>query len=340
MRIAVFSDIHSNSWAFKAVLDDIHQYFKDISELWVLGDLLGRGPDPAASIRLLQDQDGHTRWITGNHEDILARIFNLENYCDQGAGKDQERRIDLDGRSLVDNLTILKRVSGEGTDESALLAMLLNRKAMVGRPEEAWLRERWSTQEHRGPQTITRDGRRLVMVHGTLRDPQEGYGFPWDDRDFYYKRAMVDPALEMMAQDRLPVTVCFGHTHIPLCMSGDAAGHLTDHDFDYGCPVPLTAPINLINPGSVGNPSDLDPRACWMVVDTNPARPAVTFYRTDYLSRRVGPGKQAFDQLIDKFASYPDKIREGFLTAQVREEKKAGDYLSIFMRRKTLPGGY
>lgn len=53
MKIAFISDIHGNSWALKAVLDDIKD--RGISEIYDLGDSLYGPLDPKATYHLLMD---------------------------------------------------------------------------------------------------------------------------------------------------------------------------------------------------------------------------------------------------------------------------------------------
>ena len=62
MRIAVLSDIHSNLAALEAVRDDL----QSVDEIWVLGDIVGYGPQPNEVIRALQQMGA--RSVLGNHD--------------------------------------------------------------------------------------------------------------------------------------------------------------------------------------------------------------------------------------------------------------------------------
>lgn len=62
MRIAVLSDIHSNLAALEAVRDDM----STVDEVWVLGDIVGYGPQPIEVIRTLQAMGA--RSVLGNHD--------------------------------------------------------------------------------------------------------------------------------------------------------------------------------------------------------------------------------------------------------------------------------
>jgi predicted phosphodiesterase len=62
MRIAVLSDIHSNLPALEAVRDDL----PDVDQVWVLGDIVGYGPQPNQVIAALQAMGA--RSVLGNHD--------------------------------------------------------------------------------------------------------------------------------------------------------------------------------------------------------------------------------------------------------------------------------
>lgn len=62
MRIALLSDIHSNLPALEAVAADI----PEIDEVWVLGDIVGYGPQPNEVIATLQAMGA--RSVLGNHD--------------------------------------------------------------------------------------------------------------------------------------------------------------------------------------------------------------------------------------------------------------------------------
>jgi diadenosine tetraphosphatase ApaH/serine/threonine PP2A family protein phosphatase len=73
-KIALISDLHSNTEALEAVLKDIAAQGTD--EIYCLGDLIGYGPNPRDMLKRALDW----RWsLRGNHEDallFLALDFN------------------------------------------------------------------------------------------------------------------------------------------------------------------------------------------------------------------------------------------------------------------------
>jgi diadenosine tetraphosphatase ApaH/serine/threonine PP2A family protein phosphatase len=62
MRLAVLSDIHANLAALTAVRGDL----PDVDEMWVLGDIVGYGPQPNEVIVALQEMGA--RSVMGNHD--------------------------------------------------------------------------------------------------------------------------------------------------------------------------------------------------------------------------------------------------------------------------------
>ncbi len=63
--IAFISDIHANSLALRAVLDDVRS--RGLERVYCLGDLVGYGPDPNGVIDLIQTERIPT--IAGNYDD-------------------------------------------------------------------------------------------------------------------------------------------------------------------------------------------------------------------------------------------------------------------------------
>lgn len=72
MRIAIVSDLHANLLAWRALQADLARHGCD--GVWYLGDLVGRGYDPAQVLRVLQplyeaqSPANQTGWLIGNHD--------------------------------------------------------------------------------------------------------------------------------------------------------------------------------------------------------------------------------------------------------------------------------
>ena len=70
MRIAVLSDIHANLPALEAVRADL----TEADQVWVLGDIVGYGPQPNEVIAVLQELGA--RSVLGNHDGAAIGIVD------------------------------------------------------------------------------------------------------------------------------------------------------------------------------------------------------------------------------------------------------------------------
>lgn len=71
MRLALFSDIHSNTEALRACLDKARD--AGATQLALLGDLVGYGPDPAGVLDIVMQLAEQGAWLVkGNHDDLAA----------------------------------------------------------------------------------------------------------------------------------------------------------------------------------------------------------------------------------------------------------------------------
>lgn len=141
----------------------------------------------------------------------------------------------------------------------------------------------------------TMDGDYL-FVHGTPRRPINEYLFPDD--------AINSPVKMKQIFERIPRFCMAGHTHVP--------GVFTDEpDFYPPEDIDNTFEFNgegriIINPGSVGQPRDLDPRSSYAIVDMEAHK--VDFRRLEY----------DIDPVVEKIYAIPelsnwlgDRLREG-----------------------------
>lgn len=84
-------------------------------------------------------------------------------------------------------------------------------------------------------QAVTIDGSRFFLVHASPRDPMDEYNLATPE--FWQKR------IEGIEAD----VICVGHTHVPYVLEVDGKV--------------------IINPGSVGQPRDGDPRASYAIIE-------------------------------------------------------------------------
>jgi predicted phosphodiesterase len=108
----------------------------------------------------------------------------------------------------------------------------------------------------------------LLLCHGSSLD-EDSYIF-----------SAYDASLAFEAT-RHPVTF-FGHTHVPSLFTRDPDGHIDVRLLSGGRSVVDLEPDHryLINPGSVGQPRDRDPRAAYAIFDGDQMR--VFTYRVGY----------------------------------------------------------
>jgi diadenosine tetraphosphatase ApaH/serine/threonine PP2A family protein phosphatase len=91
------------------------------------------------------------------------------------------------------------------------------------------------------------------LYHASPRDPVWDYVIT------------EEAAVESLALTTAPI-VLVGHSHVPLALTvedGTVAGGIAPD----GTEVDLAGRRWLLNPGSVGQPRDGDPRAAWLLVD-------------------------------------------------------------------------
>jgi diadenosine tetraphosphatase ApaH/serine/threonine PP2A family protein phosphatase len=205
MRVAIASDVHGNRHAFEAVIDAAEAALAD--ELWCLGDLVGYGGDPDASVALA---DRHCDvCLAGNHDLAVIDVLSLEDFS-RGAA----------------------------------------------------LAARW-TQE-----VITRATREFL----TTLQPQgeaEGIGlFHASPRDPIWEYVLSGLTAELCF-DATPFRVSLvGHSHVALSFHRPEGEVATGSTRKAGDLLDVGAGRWLINPGSVGQPRDGDPRAAWLMLDT------------------------------------------------------------------------
>lgn len=105
------------------------------------------------------------------------------------------------------------------------------------------------------------------------------HGAPFDEDHYVFD--LVDASNALDAASR-PLCL-FGHTHLPVIYRRDSSGDggLVPRSEDDTLDVPLSADARyLVNPGSVGQPRDGDPRAAFAIYDVN--RRVLRMRRVEY----------------------------------------------------------
>ena len=225
MRIAVLSDIHSNLVALEAVLAHVGT----VDGVWVLGDVVGYGPDPDAVVARLASIGAVG--VRGNHDAAAL-------------GGDQIDSFNADARAAME-----------------------------------WTRRRISptTLAWLGDLPERREEDEITLVHGSPRDPT------WE----YVTSERVARAGVAALTTRHGL---HGHTHVPIAWLGDG-DLLRGEAPDDGDTVSFETRRALLNPGSVGQPRDGDPRASYLTID--PDARSATWHRVPYDIEAVATAMRA-----------------------------------------------
>lgn len=177
----------------------------------------------------------------------------------------------------------------EGFNTGAERAIFWTREQLENSPGNSRSERRWTflgelQRVHR------EDG--LLFVHGSVRNPLNEYVFPED----IYNRRKMEKLFSLIQRH------CFqGHTHVPGIFTEDCCFYSPEEvNYEYR----LGNQKMMINVGSVGQPRDGDPRACYVILEDN----VVRFRRVEY----------PVEQTIRKIYAVPeldnylgDRLRDG-----------------------------
>ncbi len=151
----------------------------------------------------------------------------------------------------------------DGFNPVALQAVYWTRQQLENLGDAQAINRRW---DFLGELPRTYNEGDYLFVHGSPREPTNEYVFP---EDVYNQR-------KMEALFGRIVKYCFqGHTHIPGIFTLERE-FLTPDEIDHQ--FRLSEDKVMINVGSVGQPRDNDPRACYVVLEDD----VLTFRRVDY----------------------------------------------------------
>lgn len=208
MRTLIVSDVHSNLAALEAVIRAAESE-GPLDGAWCMGDVVGYGPRPVETVRLLRSLG--TLCVMGNHDAGVIGRISLEDFNEDCRVADEWNATRLD-------------------DE---------------------------TREHLAalPETAEADG--FTLVHGSPAAPLWDYlGFTSDPEDALALAPTPD--------------VLVGHSHFQFVnRDGAFEGGLGRRAVRPERTVPRGEGRLIVNPGSVGQPRDGDPRAAYAVHDSD-----------------------------------------------------------------------
>jgi predicted phosphodiesterase len=176
----------------------------------------------------------------------------------------------------------------EGFNSGAERAIFWTRMQLEGGGSAIERQKRWDFLGEL-PRNYQED--KFLFVHGSARNPLNEYVFPED----IYNRRKLEKIFAL-----IPMYSFQGHTHVP--------GVFTEQ-FQFLSPEEINHEFRLgeekamINVGSVGQPRDGNPRACYVVLEDN----VVRFRRVEY----------PFEKTIAKIYEIPDL--DNFLGDRLRD---------------------
>lgn len=280
MRYAIITDIHANYSALQAVDEDVRRLrtqHNETIEYWFLGDLVGYGPDPMECIKWLKiSANIGDRWIPGNHDEWLLLPTKVSEEAWTSLHKHQELL------NVPKNRNYAKWFKAEV-------------ERAVQSESRSLVRESWEDSQLKA-----------LFVHAAVQQTQRRitYLHPW-------KKYVISDTFALLQREHYsqPTMVLFcGHTHYPMWFHDKQIQPLA-----YERPLSLPEGIHIINPGSVGQPRDGDPRAAYLLFD--PANKTVEFRRVEYEVTAVT------DRLLDNgyMASLADRLQTGDGRADLQE---------------------
>jgi predicted phosphodiesterase len=205
MRVAIASDIHGNRHAFEAVIGAAEA--EGVEELWCLGDLVGYGGDPDASVALAREHCAVC--LAGNHDLAVAEVLSLDEFS-RGAALAAQWTRDV---ILPETKEFLLSLSPEGSAGG------------VG------------------------------LFHASPRDPV------WE----YVLSGLTAELCFDVTDFRVSL---IGHSHVALSFDRQEGTPASGTTRKEGTVLEAAEGQWLINPGSTGQPRDGDPRAAWLLLDT------------------------------------------------------------------------
>jgi predicted phosphodiesterase len=210
---------------------------------------------------------------------------------------------------------VLGDIVGYGADPDAVVARLANEEASfliagnhdlaaTGRFDTAWFNSVATQAIEWTSSVISKESRTLLegleprgsvgdalLVHGSVVDPVAEY--------------VTNPRTARASFDAEMFSLCFfGHTHLPTAFFFDEAGRIEGRVLRDGEAVSLNGgKRSMVNPGSVGQPRDGDPRASFLIYDEEGA--TTTIHRVVYPVERAQAKIRAAglpDVLADRLA--------------------------------------
>ncbi len=276
MRYAVLSDIHGNDDALQAVLNDINTFMIEqhapLNAIWCLGDIVGYGPEPSVCVRRVREYCDQC--IAGNHDWAALGKLDLEDFSEvaaesaewTGAQLSAEERIYL--RSLPETTTLGDFTLAHGSPLNPIWEYLTSSE--LAAPSFDAFTSRYCLVGHTHLPSIFLYPTAEAELP-TFRSSSPGWrsapgggmvvgGLTATAAPAYSAQAVAEANPTMSAR-RLAATLAPAAPEEPTRLRCE---HLTPVPGLWVLPQGYRA---IINPGSVGQPRDGDPRASYLIYD-------------------------------------------------------------------------
>ncbi|SRR5579875_591757 len=253
MRYAILSDIHGNDVALQAVLADMEAFSIEqrapLDAIWCLGDIVGYGPEPSVCVRRIREHANVC--IAGNHDWAALGKLDLEDFSEAaassaewtGAQLSAEERIYL--RSLPEKTVIGEFTLAHGSPLNPIWEYLTTTD--VAEPSFSAFSTPFCLVGHTHLPTI------FLLPTADAELPRfRGSSPGLIAAEHSYEGAggrLTATQVMTLAPDEIPTIRC---------------EHLTPSEGLWMLPRGYRA---IINPGSVGQPRDGDPRASYLIYD-------------------------------------------------------------------------
>jgi predicted phosphodiesterase len=213
----------------------------------VISDIHGNRHALEATLEAIADTDATELWCLGD----LVGYGAEPNACVELTRA--HAAVCLAGNH---DLAVTGEIPPEEFSRGAGIAVQWTREVIA--PQNLAFLEGLAPQSNDGP---------VGLYHASPRDPVWEY--------------VLSALLAQLCMDRQPHRVCLiGHSHVALSFARQGGEVASGEPRREGTRLDIAAGEWLLNPGSVGQPRDGDPRASWLLFDVDGM--TASFLRTDY----------------------------------------------------------
>ncbi|MEK6528553.1 MAG: metallophosphoesterase family protein [Nitrospirota bacterium] len=252
MRYAIITDVHANLEALNAVLEDLR--YKTANSILFLGDSVGYGPNPNECIEVLRETASVL--IAGNHDRAVTGLTDIE-YFNPNARTAIEWTKDIlteDNKTFLKSLPIFKSL--EIADEIFVCREGIkdNKKNPPCPPLKIPLCPPLLKGDVGGLSGGEGGFLDIYLVHSTPKEPEQWH-YLIDTQDAYVNFHFFTERICLIGHSHQPAIIEQGPEG-KIMIYRDKTDLLENHRY-------------IINAGSVGQPRDGNPDACYAILNEN-----------------------------------------------------------------------